>query len=156
MTFIFSFGLNSIKETRKIQERVKLAQRTQILRCLQVAESLELTFYNKFSSRSKIKTIKFGVPIMAQWKPIRLASMRSQIRSLALLIGLRIQCCHKLQCKHCHEPWCGLQTWLESCNVVAVAQACDCSFSSTPSLGTSMCCWSSPKKTRAHTKYNKI
>ena len=63
---------------------------------------------------------------MAQWKRIRLVTMRTQVRSLALLSGLGIQCCHEL-----------LQTWLRS--HVAVAD-------STPSLGTSICHGCSPKK----------
>ena len=40
-----------------------------------------------------------GVPIVAQRKWIWLASMRSQVRSLASLSGLRIQCCYELRCK---------------------------------------------------------
>ena len=37
-----------------------------------------------------------GVPIMAQWKRIWLVPMRTQVRSLAPLSGLRILCCHEL------------------------------------------------------------
>ena len=37
-----------------------------------------------------------GVPFTAQQKWIWLASMRMQVQSLALLSGLRIQCCHEL------------------------------------------------------------
>ena len=44
------------------------------------------------------KLVFFGVPVVAQQKWILLASMRTQVRSLALLSGLRIQ--------HCHELWC--------------------------------------------------
>ena len=40
--------------------------------------------------------------------------MRTQVQSLALLNGLRIQCCHDL--------WCRLQTQLKSHITVAVAQ----------------------------------
>ena len=61
-----------------------------------------------------------------------------QVRSLALLSGLRIQ--------HCHELWCRSQTWLRFCIAVAVVQASSCSSISTPSLGTSICCGCSPKK----------
>ena len=39
-----------------------------------------------------------GVPVMAQQKRIWLASMRTQVQSLALLSGIRIQCCHELWC----------------------------------------------------------
>ena len=49
---------------------------------------------------------------MAQRKQIGLASIRTQVRSLASLSGLRIQ--------HCHELWCRLQTWLGSGVTVAV------------------------------------
>ena len=36
---------------------------------------------------------------MAQWKQIRLVSMRMQVQTLASLSGLRIQ-------PYCHELWC--------------------------------------------------
>ena len=52
-----------------------------------------------------------GVPIMAQPKQILLVSVRTQVRSLALLGGLSFQ--------HCCELW--LQTWHGSCISVAVA-----------------------------------
>ena len=35
-----------------------------------------------------------GVPIVAQWKGIRLGTMRLRVQSLALLSGLRIRYCH--------------------------------------------------------------
>ena len=50
---------------------------------------------------------------MAQWKQIRLGTMRLQVQSLASLSGLRIW--------RCHELWYGLQTWLASGVAVAVA-----------------------------------
>ena len=77
---------------------------------------------------------------MAQWKQISLVSMRTQVQSLALLSGLRIQCCCKL--------WCRLQMRLSSGIVVAVAQASSCSSSSTLSLGNSIYHGCSPKKTK--------
>ena len=43
-----------------------------------------------------------GVLIMAQRKWIRLGTMRLRVRSLALLGGLRIQCCHELWCRCRH------------------------------------------------------
>ena len=49
-----------------------------------------------------LKIIILGVPIVAQWKQIWLVSMRTQVRSLASLSGLRIP--------HCHELWCRLKT----------------------------------------------
>ena len=51
---------------------------------------------------------------------------------LALLSGLR----------------CRSQTWLGSCVAVAVVQASGYSSNLTPSLGTSICCGCSPKKTK--------
>ena len=50
---------------------------------------------------------------MAPWKRIRLGTMRLQVRSLALLSGLRIQCCCEL--------WCRSQIRLGSGIAVAVA-----------------------------------
>ena len=40
-----------------------------------------------------IKMFHLGVPIVAQWKQIRLGTMRLRVRSLASLSGLRIRCC---------------------------------------------------------------
>ena len=57
-------------------------------------------------------SIIVGVPVMAQWKRIRLETMRLWVQSLASLIGLRI--------RHCHKLWCRSQTWLRSCVSVAV------------------------------------
>ena len=51
--------------------------------------------------------------LLGKQKWIWLVSMRRWIQSLALLSGSGIQ--------RCHELWCGLQTWLGSCVVVAVA-----------------------------------
>ena len=53
------------------------------------------------------------VPFVAQWKQIWPVSIRMQVRSLASLSRLRIQCCHEL--------WCRLQMWLRSCFAVVVA-----------------------------------
>ena len=65
---------------------------------------------------------------MAQWiKEPDLVSLRMQVRSLDLLIGLRIQNCRKLQCKSKMRLGSG----------VAVAEAG--SSDSTPSLETCIC-----------------
>ena len=66
--------------------------------------------------------------------------MRMQLRSLALLSGLRIQRCHELQCRS--------KMWLGSGIVVAMVQAGTCSSDSTPLPGTSICCRYSPKRTK--------
>ena len=59
-----------------------------------------------------MKIIIFGVPIMDQQKRIQLGTMRLQVRSLALISGLRIW--------HCHELWCRSQMQLGSHTAVAV------------------------------------
>ena len=56
---------------------------------------------------------KFGFPVVAQQKQIRLGTMKLWVLSLDLLSGFRI--------KHCRELWCRLQTWLGSHIAVAVA-----------------------------------
>ena len=66
--------------------------------------------------------------------------MRTQVPSLALLSGLRIW--------RCRELWCRWQTQLRSGIDVTVKQASSYSSNSTPSLGTSICCECSPKKTK--------
>ena len=63
-------------------------------------------------------------------------SLRTRVRSPALLSGLRIQCCHKL--------WHRSQSWLRF--HVAVATASSCSSDGTSSLGTSIYRRSGPKK----------
>ena len=81
-----------------------------------------------------------GVPLLAQRKRIWLGSMRTQVRSLALLSGLRI--------RHCHEFWCRAQIQLGSGVGVAVMRARGYSSDLTPSLGTSIChrCGTKKKK----------
>ena len=57
--------------------------------------------------------------------------MRMQVRALALLRGLRIQCCREL--------WCRSQRWLQSCVAVAMVQVGSYSSKLTPGLETSIC-----------------
>ena len=86
---------------------------------------------------------------MVHWKRIRLGTTRLWVRVLASLSGLRV--------RRCRELWCRLQTWLRSCVAVAVVQAGGYSSDSTPNLGTSKCCRSSPrngKKTKKKKKKN--
>ena len=56
-----------------------------------------------------------GVPVLAQWKLIRiqLGTMRLRVWSLASLSGLRI--------RHCRELWCMSKTWLGSRVAAALA-----------------------------------
>ena len=81
----------------------------------------------------------YGVPVVAQRKWIWLASMRTQVQSLASLSGLRI--------RHRHELWCRSQIQLWSHIAVAVVSASNYSSDLTPSLGTSMCLGCAPKNT---------
>ena len=74
--------------------------------------------------------------------------MRMQVRSLASLSGLRIRRCHELWCKS-HDAariWCCC-----GCGVAAGH-----SSDRTPSLGTSMCCWCGPKKTKKKKAKRKV
>ena len=57
-------------------------------------------------NRCLIQSGTLGVPVVVQWKRIRLGTMRFWVRSLASLSGLGIQCCREL--------WCRSQTWLGS------------------------------------------
>ena len=57
---------------------------------------------------SEFKRKYTGVPIVAQWLT-NLRTTRFQVRSLALLGGLKI--------RHCSELWCGSQTQHGSCIV---------------------------------------
>ena len=86
-----------------------------------------------------------GVPVVAQWLT-NLRTMRLRVRSLALLSGLTI--------RRCRELWCRLKMWLGSSVAVAVVQASSYSSDSTPSLWTSICCRSDPKKTKERKKEN--
>ena len=71
-----------------------------------------------------------GVPVVAQWFRTQLVSIRTKVLSLASLRGLRIQHCHKLQCRS--------QMWLGSVVAVAVAQAGSCTSDSSLNLETSI------------------
>ena len=70
--------------------------------------------------------------------------MDTKVWSLASLIGLGIQWCHKL--------WCGLQMRLGSCIVMAVVSASGYSSDLTPTLGTSICHRCGPKKEKKKKK----
>ena len=45
-----------------------------------------------------------GVPFVAQWKRIRLGTMKLRVRTLASLSGLRIQGCCGVGCRHGSDP----------------------------------------------------
>ena len=73
----------------------------------------------------------------------QLGSMKSCVRSLTSLSGLRIRRCCELQCR--------LQMWLGSCMAVAVVGSY--SSDSTPSLGICICHGCSPKKQKKKRKW---
>ena len=102
-------------------------------------EHLE-TFEQRSDMIFNFKRITLGVAVRAQQLANRLASMRTQVQSLAPLSGLRIRCGRELRCRS--------QTLLRSgvAAAVAVAQAGGYSSDSTPSLGTSLCRRCSPKE----------
>ena len=79
---------------------------------------------------------------MEQQKRIQLGTIRLQVRSLALLSGLRTQ--------RCHELWYRSQTQLRIQHGVAVVQASSYSSDQTPSLGTSICHRCGPKKRKKY------
>ena len=79
--------------------------------CLTCAKKVDLVFLPPAPRHTPMK-IKKGVPVMTQWKRIRLGTMRLQVPSLASLSGLRI--------RHCCGLWCRLQTQLRSHVAVAV------------------------------------
>ena len=81
---------------------------------------------------------------MAQQKRIRPVTMRTRVRSLASLSESGIQ--------RCCELWCRSQTCLGSGVAVVLAQAGGNSSDETPSVGTSICCECSPKKTKTEKK----
>ena len=68
--------------------------------------------------------------------------MRTQVRSLASLSGLRIQ--------RCGELWCRSQARLGPGVAVAAGQAGGYSSNLTPSLGTSICCGCTLQKTKTN------
>ena len=84
-----------------------------------------------------------GVPVMAQWKRIRLVSMRMWVRSLASL---------RTGIQRCHELWYRSQKQLESHIAVAVVKASSCSSNPTPILGRSTCHGCGPKKQKKKKK----
>ena len=71
-------------------------------------------------------------------------SMRTWVRSLASLSGLRTH--------RCCELWCRSQTWPRFRVALVVAQAGSYSSGWTPSLGTSMCLGCGPEKTEKKKK----
>ena len=64
-------------------------------------------------SLSILQNRQTGIPIVAQWKQIRLVSMRTKVWFLASLSGSGIRCCFELRSRS--------QTGLGSCVAVAVA-----------------------------------
>ena len=104
--------------------------------CLRIFILCQVEWHSAdFSHVHRQSCMVLGVPVMAKWfnEPDQY-----QVQSLALLSGLRIQCC----CEVCYRS----QTWLGSC--AAVAKSGSYSSDSTPSLGTSICSGCGPKKAK--------
>ena len=80
------------------------------------------------------------VPAVAQWKQICLVSMKTQAWSLALLSGLRIRRCGELWCMSQYRLDLALLWLWHRLSATATIQPF--------SLGTSICCRCSPKKTK--------
>ena len=78
-----------------------------------------LEFYSIHAQPSTHQKLNLGVAIMAQQKPIRLASIRTQVPSLASLSGLRIQHCCELRCRS-QTRLRSLVAWLW-CRLAAIA-----------------------------------
>ena len=83
-----------------------------LIKGIPIERFLKNYLLNLVTCYRSIKIFNFGIPIVAQWKQIRLGTMRLQVPSLALLSGLRIQHCRDLQWR--------LQMWLRSGIAVAV------------------------------------
>ena len=64
-------------------------------------EGWETAVYS-FTSKNLDKT---EVPVVVQWKRIRLGSMQMWVRSMASLSGLRIRHCHELRCRITDAAW---------------------------------------------------
>ena len=69
------------------------------------------------------------------------------VQSLTFLSGLRT--------RHCRQLWCRWQTWLRSLVAVALAKVSGYSSELDPSLGTSLCHGSSPRKGKRTRKKKK-
>lgn len=54
-----------------------------------------------------------GVPVVAQWRRIRLVTVRLWVQSLASLSGLGIRHCYELRCR----------LWTQLCSVLLAAVA---------------------------------
>ena len=104
-------------------------------------------FEDQGKEDSNLNQTTLGVPVVALWLTIQLGTMRLRVQSLALLSGLRIWCCCEL--------WCRSQARFGSGVAVAVAQAGGYSSDETPSLGTSICRGSSPRKGKKTKKKKK-
>ena len=62
-------------------------------------QRLRLPHEDGRGGKNKNKKQSLGVPIVAQRLQTRLVSMRTWVPSLALLSGLKIQCCRELRCR---------------------------------------------------------
>ena len=103
-----SFLLESVLNTKIANKNIEIGPALKIGQSLHALPSMSQVL----STLHRVNKSDFGVPTMAQRKQIGLGTMRFRVRSLALLSGLSIRCCHEL--------WCRLQTRLGSGVAVAV------------------------------------
>ena len=117
-------------------------------RCSIKIKEAEYTITEKRSWITKI--FDLGVPVAAQQKWIQPVTMKLWVQSMASLSGLRIW--------RSHELWCRSQKRLRPSVAVvvamAVAVASHWSSDLTPSLGTSICHRSGPKKKKEKNQKN--
>ena len=88
--------------------------------------------------RQKKKRVTIKIPIAAHGDKNPTKCLWGCVWSLALLSGLRIQYCRKMQCRS--------QMWFASGVAVAMAEVCSCRSNLTPSSGVSTCHRCSSKK----------
>ena len=96
------------------------------------------------SNNRHYKICEVRVPVVAQW----LTNLTGNHEVLDSIPSLAQQ----VKDLACHELWCRSQTWLGSRIAVAPVKAGSDSSNSTPSLGTSICHGSGPRKDKKNKK----
>ena len=104
-----------------------------------VIREMQIKTTVRYSYTPNISKSDIGVSIVAQ----QLMNPTSVHEDVVLIPGLS-----RLRIWHCQEPWCRSQMRLGSGIAVAVVQADGYSSNWAPSLGNSLYCGCSPKKTK--------
>ena len=100
-SFTTNYGLNSSPSKRNAEvltpctSEYDLVWRQGLYRYLGSGKVIEMGLH-PVGSGVFIKREICRVPVMAQWKRIQLGTMKLQVRSLALVSGLRVWCCCEL------------------------------------------------------------